>query len=113
MRKDNSMNAPPVRQRRDADELEPIRQWSTLPITEEKAKELIDEITRYAAEYVSIPLIELICGLTPSLSYDNSDDLNQRNLVGLAALTYTFTQTRRATNELGAYLVELKCGQWE
>lgn len=113
MRKDNSTPPPPVQQRRDPDDLEPIRRWSNLPITEEKATELIDEITRYGAEYVAVPLLELICGLMPSTYSDDTEDIDHRRVVGLAALMYAFTLTRRAENELGAYVVGLKCAQWE
>lgn len=113
MRKDDSTRMPPVRPRREQDGLEPLRQWSNLPVSEERAEELIDEITRYGAEYVAVPLIELICGLMPSTYSDNIQDLDQRRVAGSAALTHAFTLTRRAHNELGAYVVELKCAQWE
>jgi hypothetical protein len=113
MRKDNSTSTLQVRQRRDSNELEPSRKWSTLPISEEKAIELLDEILRYEAQYVAEPLLELICGIAPSPVYDNNDDLVKRDLAGLAALTHTFNETRRARNELGAYLVQLKSAQWE
>jgi hypothetical protein len=114
MRKDDNTRTPPVRPRREQDGLEPLRQWSNLPVTEEKATELIDEITRYNTEYVAVPLIELICGLMPS-TYSDEDlqDMDQRRVAAFAALTRAFTLTRRAHNELGAYVVELKCAQWE
>ncbi|HEX8634688.1 MAG TPA: hypothetical protein VF703_11125 [Pyrinomonadaceae bacterium] len=113
MRKDDSTQTPPVRPRREQDGLEPLRQWSNLPVSEERAAELIDEITRYGAEYVAVPLIELICGLMPSTYSDNIQDLDQRRVAGSAALTHAFALTRRAHNELGAYVVELNCAQWE
>ena len=113
MRKDNNTRTPPVRPRREQDGLEPLRRWSNLPVSEERAEELIDEITRYGAEYVAVPLIELICGLMPSTYSDNIQDLDQRRVAGSAALIHAFTLTRRAHNELGAYVVELKCAQWE
>jgi hypothetical protein len=114
MRKDDNTRTPPVRQRREQDGLEPLRQWSNLPITEDKAKELIDEITRYRPDYVADPLLELICGLMPSpYSDDDYQDLDKRRVAGSATLTHAFTLTRRSHNELGAYVVELKCAQWE
>ena len=114
MRKDDNTHTPPVRQRREQDGLEPIRHWSNLPVTEERARELIDEITRYRPDYVADPLLELICGLMPSpYSEDDHDDLDKRRVAGSTALMHAFMLTRRAGNELGVYVVNLKCAQWE
>jgi hypothetical protein len=75
---------------------------------------LIDEITRYRPDYVADPLLELICGLMPSpYSEHDHDDLDRRRVAGSSALMHAFTLTRRAGNELGMYVVNLKCAQWE
>jgi hypothetical protein len=58
-------------------------------------------------------LIELICGLMPNTLADETQDLDERYLAGTAALMHAFTETHRAGNELGAYVVQLKCGVWE
>jgi hypothetical protein len=39
--------------------------------------------------------------------------LDERFLAGHAALMHAFTDTTRASNNLGAYVVGLKCAQWE
>ena len=113
MRKNNSMPAPHARQQREPDFDEPLRRWSTLPITEERACELVDAFTRYDDGDMIDALIRLICGLAPPPATDEQEDLDERRLAGTAALSRAFTYTRRAHNELGAYVVELKCGQWE
>jgi hypothetical protein len=46
MRKDNNTRTVPAR-RREPDFDEPIRRWSTVSITEERACELVDAFTRY------------------------------------------------------------------
>jgi hypothetical protein len=113
MRKDNSTARVPARQQREPDFDEPIRRWSTLPVSEERASELVDAFTRYDDGEMIDALIELICGLAPPPKPDEMQDLDERRLAGTAALARAFTYTRRAHNELGAYVVELKCGEWE
>jgi hypothetical protein len=84
-----------------------------LPVTRERACELIDLITRREDSESLEALIELICGLTPHTPSDDRDILDERFLAGQAALMYAFTDTTRAGNALGAYVVGLKCAQWE
>ena len=113
MRRDNNTTTTPARQRREPHFDEPVRRWSSLPVTEERACELVDLLTRYDDPDVTDALIQLICGLTPHTPTDDKHVLDERFLAGLAALTRAFTYTNRAGNELGAYVVQLKCGQWE
>jgi hypothetical protein len=113
MRKDNSTSRIPARPRQEPDFDEPLRRWSTLPVSEERASELVDAFTRYDDGDRIDALIQLICGLAPPPTTDEQEDLDNRRLAGTAALARAFTYTRRAHNELGAYVVELKCGQWE
>lgn len=58
-------------------------------------------------------LIELICGLAPYMLSDDKYILDERFLAGQAALRHAFADTRRAGNDLGAYVVGLKCAVWE
>ncbi|HJR09242.1 MAG TPA: hypothetical protein VJ842_18430 [Pyrinomonadaceae bacterium] len=113
MRRDNSTRTPPVSHQPDTRFDEPIRRWSNLPITEERARELVDLLTRYDESYIIDALIQLICGLMPYPPSDDKHVLDERFLAGLAALSHAFTLTRRAGNELGAYVVHLKCAEWE
>ena len=113
MRKNNSTRTPHARQQREPDFDEPFRRWSTLPVSKERACELVDMITRREDSESRDALIQLICGLTPHMLSDDKYILDERFLAGQAALMHAFTDTRRAHNELGAYAVELKCGQWE
>jgi hypothetical protein len=113
MRKDDNTRTPPVRQRREPSGLEPIRLWSTLPVTQERACELVDLITRREDSEGLDALIELICGLTPYTPSDDADILDERFLAGQAALMHAFTDTTRAVNELGAYAVHLRCARWK
>ncbi|HEY9404122.1 MAG TPA: hypothetical protein VIQ24_15800 [Pyrinomonadaceae bacterium] len=113
MRKNNNTHPPQARQQREPDFGEPLRRWSTLPVSEERARELVDAFTRYDDGDMIDALIQLICGLAPPPAVDEQQDLDERRLAGTAALERAFTHTRRAHNELGAYVVELKCGQWE
>ncbi len=113
MRKDNSTRTPPARPRGEPSFDEPIRRWSTLPVTQERACQLVDLITRREDSESLDALIELICGLTPHMPSDDKFILDERFLAGQAALMYAFTDTRRAGNELGAYVVGLKCAEWE
>ena len=113
MRRDNSTRTPPVGAQREPDFDEPIRHWSTLPVTQERARELVDLITRREDSEGLVALIELICGLTPDLPSDGKEVLDERSLAGQAALMHAFTDTRRAGNALGAYVVGLKCAAWE
>jgi hypothetical protein len=92
---------------------EPVRRWSSLPVPQERACELVDLLTRYDDPAVTDALIQLICGLTPHTPTDDKHILDERFLAGLAALTRAFTYTNRAGNELGAYVVQLKCAEWE
>ncbi|MDX6270000.1 MAG: hypothetical protein QOD28_1223 [Acidobacteriota bacterium] len=112
MRKDNNTRTAPARARREPDFDEPLRRWSTLPLTQERASELVDAFTRYDDGDMIDALIQLICGLAPPPAPDELEDLDERRLAGTAALERAFTYTRRAHNELGAYVVELKSGQW-
>jgi hypothetical protein len=113
MRKDNSTRTTATRARREPDFDEPIRHWSPLPITGEKACELVDMLTRYGDSRLTDALIQLICGLTPRTPTDDKFVLDERFLAGQAALMHAFNDTRRAGNELGAYVVGLKCAEWE
>jgi hypothetical protein len=112
MRKDNSTRTSQSRLRREPDFDEPLRRWSTVPISVERASELVDAFTRYDDGDMIDALIQLICGLAPPPAPDELEDLDERRLAGTAALERAFTYTRRAHNELGAYVVELKSGQW-
>ena len=96
MRKDNTMRAPAVRPRQEPSFDEPIRRWSTLPVTQERACELVDLITRREDSEGLDALIELICGLTPHTPSDDKFVLDERFLAGQAALMHAFTDTRRA-----------------
>jgi hypothetical protein len=113
MLKNDSTRTPHDRQRQEPDFSEPIRRWSSLPVTQERACELVDLLTQYNDSEVTDALIQLICGLTPHTPSDDKHILDERFLAGLAALTRAFTYTRRAGNELGAYVVQLKCAEWE
>ena len=113
MRKDDNTRPAPVRPRLEPHFGEPIRRWSTLSITQERACELVDLITRREDSEGLDALIELICGLTPHTPSDDKFVLDERFLAGQAALMHAFTDTRRAGNELGAYIVHLKCAEWE
>ena len=113
MRKDDSTGASPARPRGNPRRHEPIRQWTNLPITQERARELVDELTRHETDDGLDALLELICGLMPAPLSDDKHDLDERRLAGLSALTHTFTRTKRAGNELGAHVVGLNCAEWE
>jgi hypothetical protein len=111
MRKDDSTGASNAR--RETSRHEPLRQWSNLTITEERARELVDELTRRESDEGLDALLELICGLMPAPLSDDTRDLDERRLAGRAALTHVFIRTKRAANELGAYVVRLNCAGWE
>ena len=113
MRKNNNTGAAPARPRGEPSFDEPIQRWSTLPVTQERACELVDLITRREDSEGLDALIELICGLTPHTPSDDKYVLDERFLAGQAALMHAFSNTKRAGNDLGAYVVGLKCGQWE
>lgn len=113
MRKNDNTRMPPARARREPSFDEPIRHWVNIPISPDRARELFDLITRREDSESRDALIELICGLTPHPPSDDKHDLDERFLAGLAALTHAFSLTRRAGNELGAYVVHLKCAVWE
>jgi hypothetical protein len=49
----------------------------------------------------------------PAPLSNDVQDLDERRLAGSAALIQAFNRTNRARNELGAYLVHLKCAEWE
>jgi hypothetical protein len=83
-----------------------------LPVTEERARELVDLLMRHDDGEIADALIELICGLMPNPLADDQQDADERLLAGSAALVRAFAETRRAGNELGAYVVHLKCGVW-
>jgi hypothetical protein len=113
MRKNNSTQRPHVRQKQETDFSEPLRRWANLPTTQERACELVDIITRREDSESRDALIELICGLMPHTPSDDKYILDERFLAGSVALMHAFTDTRRAHNDLGAYVVALKCAEWE
>jgi hypothetical protein len=113
MRKDDSTGESPARARRGPRRHEPLRLWANLPITQERARELVDELTRHETDEGSDALLELICGLMPAPLSDDTRALDERRLAGLSALTHAFARTKRAGNELGAYVVGLGCAEWE
>jgi len=113
MRRDNNTQIAPARPRRETGFGEPRRLWASLPVTQERACELVDLITRREDSESRDALIELICGLTPHIPSDDRDILDKRFLAGQAALMHAFNDTTRAGNELGAYVVHLKCAEWE
>ncbi|HEV2880322.1 MAG TPA: hypothetical protein VGX24_03355 [Pyrinomonadaceae bacterium] len=113
MRRDNNTRTPPVRAQREPSFDEPIRRWANLPVTQERARQLVDIITRREDSESRDALIVLICGLTPNLPSDDREVLDERSLAGQAALMHAFTDTRRAHNDLGAYVVGLKCAEWD
>ena len=113
MLKNDSTRAARARQPHEPNFDEPIRRWSSLPVTQERACELVDLLMRYDDPEVTDALIQLICGLTPHTPSDDKHVLDERFLAGLAALARAFNYTRRAGNELGAYVVQLKCAMWE
>ena len=113
MLKNDSTRAARARQPHKPDFGEPIRRWSSLPVTQERACELVDLLMRYDDGDLTDALIQLICGLTPHTPTDDKYILDERFLAGSAALTRAFNHTRRAGNELGAYVVHLKCAEWE
>jgi hypothetical protein len=112
MLKNNNTTTPPAHQRRVPQDDEPIRRWINLPITKERACQLVDLLTRYDDGEIKDALIELICGLTPHMLADDKHVLDKRFLAGSVALMHAFTETRRAENEVGAYVVQLKCARW-
>ena len=113
MRKDDSTRTPAARPRREPSFEEPIRQWANLPITQDRARELVDLITRREDRDALDALMELICGVMPNIPSDDRDILDERFLAGRAALWHAFADTTRASNDLGAYVVGLKCAEWE
>ena len=113
MLKNDSTRAARARQPHAPDFGEPIRRWVNLPVTQERACELVDLLTRYDDADIKDALIELICGLVPHPPSDDKYTLDERSLAGSAALMRVFADTRRAGNELGAYVVRLKCAEWE
>ena len=113
MRKNINTRTPTARARQEPNFDEPIRRWANLPVTQERACELVDIITRREDSESRDALIVLICGLTPNLPSDDREVLDERSLAGHAALMHVFTDTRRARNDLGAYVVGLKCAEWE
>ncbi|HVG30870.1 MAG TPA: hypothetical protein VM864_14265 [Pyrinomonadaceae bacterium] len=114
MRSDDNTSSAPARQPNEPDFGEPSRRWSSLPVMRERACKLVDGLlTRYDDSDLTDALIQLICGLTPHTPTDDKHILDERFLAGLSALTRAFAYTRRAGNELGAYVVRLKCGEWE
>jgi hypothetical protein len=113
MLKNHSTRPPRARQPREPHDDEPLRRWINLPVTAERACELVDLLTRYDDGDIKDALIELICGLMPHSLSDDKHILDERSLAGTAALMRVFADTHRAENELGAYVVQLKCGEWE
>lgn len=113
MRKNDSTGASHASTRREPRRHEPIRQWANLPITQERAKELVDALTRHESDAAADALLELICGLMPAPLSDDKYVLDERRLAGLSALTHAFAMTKSAANELVAYVVNLRCAEWE
>ena len=113
MRKDDSTGKVPSRPQREPSFEEPIRHWANLPITQDRARELVDLITWREDRESLDALMELICGLMPYPPSDDKNVLDERFLAGRAALWRTFADTTRAGNDLGAYVVGLKCAEWE
>jgi hypothetical protein len=113
MRKDNSTHTPAARPREEPSFKEPLLQWTNLPITQDRARELVDLITRREDRESLDALIELICGVMPNIPSDDKNVLDERFLAGRAALWHVFADTTRAGNDLGAYVVGLKCAEWE
>ena len=111
MRKDDSTAR--ARRPREQNFDEPLRRWTNVPISEERAVELVDSLMRYEDGELTDALIQLICGLMPHAPSDDKYTLDERFLAGLAAVSRAFTNTRRASNELGAYVVHLKSGVWQ
>jgi hypothetical protein len=112
MLKNDSTRTPHARPRREPRYDEPIKQWINLLATQERACELVDLLTRHDDGDIKDALIELICGLMPHPLSDDKYTLDERSLAGSAALMHAFTGTHRAGNELGAYVVQLKCAEW-
>ncbi|MDQ1559258.1 MAG: hypothetical protein QOD32_2318 [Pyrinomonadaceae bacterium] len=113
MRKNDNTRMPSARARREPSFNEPIRQWANISISQERARELVDLITRREDSEGLDALIELICGLTPHTPSDDKFVLDERFLAGQAALRHAFADTRRAANDLGSYVVGLRCAVWE
>ena len=86
MRKDDNTRTSPTRQRREPSFDEPIRQWANLPITPDRARELVDLITWREDRESLDALMELLCGVMPNLPTDNTEILDERSLAGRAAL---------------------------
>jgi hypothetical protein len=112
MRKNDSTATPPASQRREPHYEEPIRRWANLPVAQERARELVELLMRHDDGDTKDALIELICGLMPYPPSDDKHTLDERFLAGSAALMRAFAETHRAGNELGAYVVHLKCATW-
>jgi hypothetical protein len=66
MLKNDSTRKPPARQSHKPHFDEPIRRWSNLPVTQERACELVDLLTKYDDGDITDALIQLICGLMPT-----------------------------------------------
>ena len=113
MRKDNNTGRVPSRPRREPSFEEPLRHWANLPITQDRARDLVDLITRREDRESLDALIELICGVMPNAPADDQHVLDERWLAGRAALWHAFADTTRARNDLSAYVVGLKCAEWE
>jgi hypothetical protein len=113
MRKDDNTGRLPARQPHEPHCNEPLRQWINLPVTTERACQLVDLLTRHDDGEVTDALVELICGLMPNTLSDDKHTLDERFLAGSVALMHAFTETHRAENELGAYVVQLKCARWQ
>jgi hypothetical protein len=113
MRKDDNTGAAPARPRREPSFEEPIRCWANLPITQDRARELVDLITRREDSDALDALMELICGVMPHAPSDDKYVLDERYLAGHAALWHVFKNTTRAGNDLGSYVVGLRCAEWD
>jgi hypothetical protein len=113
MHKDDNTGLPPASEHDEPSFDEPIRRWSNLPIKKDRARELVTLLISWEDYALQDALIELICGLMPAQFSDDMQDLDKRRDAGSAALMHAFTYTRRAGNELGAYVVNLKCAEWE
>ncbi|MBD0370293.1 MAG: hypothetical protein ICV60_05620 [Pyrinomonadaceae bacterium] len=112
MQNDDSTKRAAIRQNRESFHNEPVRYWSTTPISEERAREIVSLLTNYDSDHVTDALIELICGLMPECG-ESEDTLNDRYAAGIAALFQAFTYTTRSHNEVGEYIVHLKVANWK
>jgi hypothetical protein len=92
---------------------EPVKEWSTLPITEERAQELVDLLTDDLNDHTTDAIIELIAGIMPQASPDDETESDrwQRFIAGSAAILHAFRHSSRCQNALGDHIIHLKIGK--